>query len=943
MIKQIQLRGISRSPSDRTTKDGGLSESLNMYLDSDECAPVIIPSDINQELGLPYALNAERMFIHKTATYENYIVLTEGRIVAYTSNRFDSDPLLVLNLASGETVSDIESIGNTLIISASQNLYYCLYKDNVYTYLGNQIPFPKISVYAKHRNPKASSASAYDFKLRNYTNEDEWNESTDEELIELTKSVWSGESRSLQKVFLEELDHENFTGPRFIQYAIETNTGELLASLPIAIGLGDSDIRPTIMAEEVYGSQGYIQSSLQYKAYSIMFKLINLEEFNDWKDVLVSIKIFVGDDMYLLTNSRDGKLFCELFSHSSSRDVALFRFTGVAPATEEMLEAGAITRLAHTIPFVKNGYFTEEISKLGSEEGFELIASPEFRPENLAQKDKIGTNNFANYPVISDNLENYNNRLIAQNIIETMRYSELGLSAPFYSASSHNNTYDVYFVVPGYEKDKCFKATIEDPNVFFGGLIMCPEQNCKKVIVVSNSPTKKRYGEFDAIPHPILNCSYVCTTDSLYDVGNIDASLSIQEIPLPTINNIKEKDNQLLISPINNPFVFPLESRYSFQSKIIGVAVASAALSQGQFGQFPLYVFTDDGIWVMETAADGSFVSSKPLSREVCSNPDSITSIDNAVVFVTKKGVMLIQGANIVTLSPYMNGRHYAPNEDATILIGKHEEFSGLLTTIEDKSSFISYVQTARVAHDYTGQRLIFISPDNKEYQYVYKIDTQTWHKMSLGIDILSPLNSYPECFVMGNKEDSHQYWEIGQPYLGRHFEEIIKFLQDNIPYLSYGNASAFLKGENFIDVSYLEKSIQEVLFDELLYHWDIETSYYYLDGTTTKIFNLNTILSPDEKQKTSKGIIITRPFDLGETDIYKTIKKVKIRGDYDKDNVKYFLQGSDDGRTFYNLTSLRGKSWKVFRLFILADLEPTERISWVDIEYETRFMNRLR
>lgn len=114
-----------------------------------------------------------------------------------------------------------------------------------------------------------------------------------------------------------------------------------------------------------------------------------------------------------------------------------------------------------------------------------------------------------------------------------------------------------------------------------------------------------------------------------------------------------------------------------------------------------------------------------------------------------------------------------------------------------------------------------------------------------------------------------------------------------------------------------------------------------------SKIYSLGTILDVDPKAedapKVLKGILITRPFDLGEPDVYKTIKAIKIRGDYDKGNVKYLLQGSDDGRTFYTLSSMRGKSWKMFRLFILADLEPTERISWVDIEYETRFKNRLR
>ena len=47
MIKQIQLRGISRSPSDRMTEDGGCAESLNVQLEQQELAPMLTPKKVN--------------------------------------------------------------------------------------------------------------------------------------------------------------------------------------------------------------------------------------------------------------------------------------------------------------------------------------------------------------------------------------------------------------------------------------------------------------------------------------------------------------------------------------------------------------------------------------------------------------------------------------------------------------------------------------------------------------------------------------------------------------------------------------------------------------------------------------------------------------------------------------------------------------------------------
>ena len=187
----------------------------------------------------------------------------------------------------------------------------------------------------------------------------------------------------------------------------------------------------------------------------------------------------------------------------------------------------------------------------------------------------------------------------------------------------------------------------------------------------NEDPTDVRYGYFNMKPHPNLDLAYRADIegDSFLELyPECDAGESFDFIEG---QNIDEQENKLSMSEIDNPFFFPLGRTYTFQSKVLGVAIATTALSQGQFGQFPLYVFTEDGIWAMETAADGSFVTSKPLSRDVCTNPASITSIDNAVVFVTDKGVMLLQGSQVVNISSYMNGKHYTIEETAKVILEK--------------------------------------------------------------------------------------------------------------------------------------------------------------------------------------------------------------------------------------------------------------------------------
>ena len=144
---RIQLRGISRTPSDRMTEDGGCAESLNVQLDNTELAPSFMPEDVTTKLGLPAGIEAERIFIHKTANYENYIVVQEGKIVAYTPEIEDEEPLLVMELAEGEKVKSINQVGNTLMISLLDRVFYSLWKANTYFPLGDNIPFPTIEFW----------------------------------------------------------------------------------------------------------------------------------------------------------------------------------------------------------------------------------------------------------------------------------------------------------------------------------------------------------------------------------------------------------------------------------------------------------------------------------------------------------------------------------------------------------------------------------------------------------------------------------------------------------------------------------------------------------------------------------------------------------------------------------------------------------------------------
>ena len=111
---------------------------------------------------------------------------------------------------------------------------------------------------------------------------------------------------------------------------------------------------------------------------------------------------------------------------------------------------------------------------------------------------------------------------------------------------------------------------------------------------------------------------------------------------------------------------------------------------------------------------------------------------------------------------------------------------------------------------------------------------------------------------------------------------------------------------------------------------------------TAYRLFNYSTVI--DVLSTTDNyGIIATRPVDLGEPDVRKAIKSIRVRGAFNHNDVRYILLGSYDGQSWSILNSLRTGSYKLFRIILLTKLTPVERISWIDVDYESRYATKLR
>ena len=229
----------------------------------------------------------------------------------------------------------------------------------------------------------------------------------------------------------------------------------------------------------------------------------------------------------------------------------------------------------------------------------------------------------------------------------------------------------------------------------------------------------------------------------------IDASWEelIEDDSTEEINCVEQRGNVLKVSATDNPFLFPLAQTYTpSQRNIIAVCSNTMALSQGQFGQHPLYLFCADGIWAMSSDASGKFAYSScyPLSREVCISADSVRGIDSGVTFISEKGLMLIEGGRVTSLSAALDCEPVASNKSA---LSRIASIVSLENGLGDEN-FKEYSKGASVGYLYEYRELVVTNP-NYPYSYIFSLVNGTCYKYMYSFVYIS--NSYPQLITLMN------------------------------------------------------------------------------------------------------------------------------------------------------------------------------------------------
>ena len=363
--------------------------------------------------------------------------------------------------------------------------------------------------------------------------------------------------------------------------------------------------------------------------------------------------------------------------------------------------------------------------------------------------------------------EEYPNFIVGSDYIETAYVEENGTGQMIQQFTVYFKTLsgsgDYLFILPeivGYNDNRAYKMQI---SVWSGS---------EYVVLFEESLTKNDTMNFAVWHNKSFDANQASTTAN-FPKTKKNVSLVTLPATIATEIGLPFDTNRLQVSEIQNPLIFP--AKYSYQIGTgdgITMMSGSEPLSQGQFGQFPLQVFTTKGIWALEIGTgDVLYTNVLPGSSEVIDNKLNVISIGDGVLYSTVKGLSILIGRDPTEIAEVVEG---IPYENITGLseIAKLIENSelnihftpGLENSLSD-IDFLEYLQTSSIGYDQPNKELI-VTNKNKQYSYIYSLESKVWYKISHSYDLL--INDYPRLVgVRGNnvytisEEDETQHIEV--------------------------------------------------------------------------------------------------------------------------------------------------------------------------------------
>ena len=689
MKSRITFNGMNRYSPPNSAQPGDCTAIVNLRNQSNCLKPVGTP----EYLYTPEKKNHRLVYVHicydgehhiteneNTLYYEALIKKENGNIQKESSQLFELNDLQVLS---------IQSIGNTLIIICTESIYYLLYKEGKYIFLGEKPDIPEISFFPYVEYTDAYFVSEYTFQ-HGYSNPTR----LDTEDINYYNDAYYNAFFQLQE---KAWKRHYFIQPILIRYALTLYDGSrIFSSAPVMVSL-PHPIQPYQMSIRLKNSNNLCLGSHEGQIIAGNYSLkYYIHQFNldNWKDIVRSIDFFVSPEATIFEPDQKQQGLKFTIERTEENETISF------------LLKGDISFL--DLKEIKKRYLQDSLFyKIATiedwsdwKEGESYTIENKIRPDLLIHEEVLSPDNTTLLSTGAHVSYIHNKRLHIANLKKKL-FPGFPLSL-FNVGNKNAETVSAYICTYlKTERGECKVVWHGKSNYFFNQLsplISYPDSNAYKMEIVVKSEKTRYKGSFLLTASEYENrADYLDETLSAITLENdsLPASTPL-DIPLSE-NDTYTQPNILRVSELENPFVFPSEQTYTISNgEITGIATITAALSEGQFGEFPLYVFTEEGIWALQNG-NGivCYGAQHQLNREPILPENPIVPLEDMIMFTTAKGLFIIRGSEIQQLLSF---DETACENNSPIT--HHDIDSTLIPATTDQTTLSQFIQGSIIAYN---------------------------------------------------------------------------------------------------------------------------------------------------------------------------------------------------------------------------------------------------
>lgn len=780
--------GVTRRTSDFLCQDGELAECINITADGEELK--VIPELETKMTGL----NGTLLYVHRYNDQERYIVLVPGspNVVRWgtmaSGNTYQQATVYVPQEQIGdiiigahnepaelfETTGDVKvtSIGKILIFTTVEGLKYAMWKADSYD-VYDKIPEPQVEFALSKQSSSGQVSMFTDDSSITWETYIEASGNVNgilnvgigtativdqEKYNDLILGLYSKNKKNIS-------ERKAFCLPFFIRTALEMYDGSYTyVSQPILM-------LPAVTRNAYYtfnsNDELKFRTALSYLYYRSKY------DYSEWNDIIKGVTVFISAPIEINNIWSDlpnpevipyvsaqieidrivGNNYQCVFESEKANNVTYdfyaFRKREDLEMKNEITSASIFYKLA-TIGAVGTGF-------TGTHNGWEQMAGLfETRTlGNLTSQEQLKQDDYYSHCSIQALLTYaYNSRLNLANI-------KRGFYEGFRFFLPYDNNYEYEYTalvrIKTDSGERIVKRTWNSQQKQ-GIWFYYPDPRAEWVTIWRRM-NGLQVCALDAklTEHPGLNGAYYFRGLPTADYQENDTP-SENAIPYNTTPSVDPElfPNQLATSEVNNPFVFNASGYNTVGTgRILALSTQTQALSQGQFGQYPLLVFCDDGIWAMAVDATGLYQSIHPMPREVCINAGAIVQTDDAVLFVSKKGLMVINGREVTCVSTAMDGLPFNTQSNNVSCLNyenlddqsqESAPWADIIDLAADATTFQTFLSSGvlHMAYDYIDARVMLFN-STYGYSWVCSMKDGGFTKQLLKKKILNVVNDYPD------------------------------------------------------------------------------------------------------------------------------------------------------------------------------------------------------